>query len=93
MVQKLYICYTKNTNIMDVQANIKWIHKELDKVKDETLLDAIKSMLKYRAKVNQSNRISIEQYNKELDQAEADIEAGNYYTTEEARKIASKWGR
>ncbi len=93
MVQKLYICYTKNTNIMDVQADIRWIHSELDKVKDINLLKAIKNILKYREKVTDTKRISIEQYNKELDQAEADIEAGNYYTTEEARKIASKWGR
>ena len=40
-----------------------------------------------------TNRISIKQYNKELDEAEADIEAGNYYTIEEARKIASQWGK
>ena len=78
---------------MDLQADIKWIQKELNKVKDETLLKAIKSILKYRAKVVQSKRISLEQYNKELDEAEADIEAGNYYTTDEARKIASQWGR
>jgi len=78
---------------MNIQADIKWIQEELNKVKDETLLEAIKSMLKYRAKVIQLKRISLEQYNKELDEAEVDIEAGNYYTTDEAKKIASQWGR
>jgi hypothetical protein len=78
---------------MDLQADIKWIQKELNKVEDATLLQAIKNILKYRAKGIHSERISIEQYNKELDEAEADIEAGNYYTTDEARKIASQWGR
>ena len=76
---------------MDLQAEIKWIQKELNKVEDETLLNAIKNILKYRVKKTQSERISIEQYNKEIDEAEADIEAGNYYTTDEARKIASQW--
>ena len=77
---------------MDLQADIKWISQELKTVKDPTLIEALKSMLKYRRSVTQSSeRISIEQYNKELDEAEADIEAGNYYTTEEARKIASQW--
>jgi hypothetical protein len=78
---------------MDLQADIKWIQKELNKVEDATLLQAIKNILKYRAKGIHSERISIEQYNKELDEADADIEAGNYYTTDEARKIASQWGR
>ena len=76
---------------MDLQAEIKWIQKELNKVEDETLLNAIKNILKYRVKKTQTERISIEQYNKEIDEAEADIEAGNYYTTDEARKIASQW--
>ena len=76
---------------MDIKADIKWIQNELNKVEDETLLNAIKNILKYRVKKTQSERISIEQYNKELDEAEADIEAGNYYTTDEARKIASQW--
>ena len=62
-------------------------------MEDRTLLDAIKGILKYRAELVAPNRISIEQYNKELDEAEADIEAGDYYTTDEARKVASQWGR
>jgi len=38
---------------MDLQAELKWIHKELDTIKDETLLEAIKNILKYRKKVAQ----------------------------------------
>jgi len=75
---------------MDLKAELKWIHQELDNVKDETLLKAIKNILKYRKKV-ESERISIEQYNKEIDEAINDIENGEFYTQEEARKIASKW--
>ncbi len=76
---------------MDIQADIKWIYKELQTVKDPTLIEAFKNMLKYRINVSKTQRISIEQYNKEIDEAVADIEAGEYYTQEEARKIASKW--
>ncbi len=36
-------------------------------------------------------RISLEQYNKEIDDAIADIEKGEFFTQEEARKIAGKW--
>ena len=76
---------------MDLQADIKWIQKELNKVEDKTLLDAIKSMLKYRAKVIQQKRISIEQYNKEVNEAIARVENGEFYTQEEAENIMDKW--
>ena len=57
---------------------------------NEVLFEQLESVLKNGIKES-SERISLEQYNKELDEAEADIEAGNYYTIEEARKIASQW--
>ncbi len=78
---------------MDIQADIKWIQEELNKVEDKTLLDAIKNILLYRAKVTQQKRVSIELYNLELEESEAEIEAGNHFTSQEARKIAKKWGR
>jgi predicted transcriptional regulator len=77
---------------MNLQADLNWIHKELDNVKDPELIEAIKEMLKYRKK-NTQERISIEQYNKEIEEAERDIENGNYYTQEEVEKMAKEWGR
>ncbi|MEW7281081.1 hypothetical protein ABW636_21000 [Aquimarina sp. 2201CG1-2-11] len=80
---------------MDVKADIKWIQNQLNDVKDPMLIEAFKSMLKYRNK-NRSrsdHRISIEQYNKELEASEKEIEKGNFYTQEQVRKIASQWGR
>jgi hypothetical protein len=76
---------------MDLQAELKWIHQELDTVKDETLLEAIKNILKYRKKVTQPERISIEQYNEEIDEAILRVENGDFYTQEEAEKIMTKW--
>jgi len=77
---------------MNLQADLKWIHQELDNVKDPTLIEVFKNMLKYRKKVS-SERISIEQYNKELEASEKEIEAGDFYTHEQVRKKASQWGR
>jgi len=77
---------------MSLQADIKWIQNELNKVEGKTLLDAIKGILKYRINVKQSSeRISIEQYNKEVDEANARIDNGEFYTQEEAEKIMDKW--
>ncbi len=78
---------------MDLQADIKWISQELKTVKDPILIEAFKNMLKkYRRSVMQSSeRISIEQYNKEIDEAVKDIENGEYYTQKQAKKISDKW--
>lgn len=56
---------------------------------NETVLEQLENVLKKSTKKPQ--RISLEQYNKEIDEAIEDVENGNFYTQEEARKIASKW--
>ncbi len=77
---------------MDLQAEISWIQKELQEVKDPTLIEIFKNILKYRRKIS-SERISVEQYNRELEASEKEIELGNFYTHEQVREIASQWGR
>lgn len=74
---------------MDLQADLKWIHTELDKVKDPTLIKVFKNMLQY--KINISERIDIDLYNKEIDEAISRVEKGEFHTQEEAEKIMDKW--
>lgn len=78
---------------MDIQAEINWIQEELKDVKDPTFLEAIKNMIKYRKKAYNHERISIEKYNKELDDSIADIQRGNYKTHEEVKVMMGQWGR
>ena len=75
---------------MDIQADLKWIHKELDKIKDPTFIKAIKNMLKYRKKVS-SERISIEQYNEEIEASIAQIKSGKTYTHQEMGERIKQW--
>ena len=75
---------------MDVEADLKWIHNELDQVKDPNIIEAIKNMLEYRKKVS-TERISIEQYNKEIDESIAEIERGEFYTQEQVERRANEW--
>ena len=72
---------------MDLRITQLELIEMLLNTKKEAVLDKVRILLEEE----QPKRVSIEQYNKELDEAEADIEAGNYYTTDEARKIASQW--
>jgi hypothetical protein len=76
---------------MNLQGDLEWIEKELKTVEDPAFIAVIKNMLEYRKKILQHQHMSIEQYNIELDQAIQDIENGECYTQEEARKIANQW--
>ena len=88
MEQKLYICYTTNTKVMDLETRkYEFIQRLFDL--NETLFERLESFLNNGTKEPQ--RISLEQYNKEIDEAIEDVEKGNVYTQEEARKIANQW--
>jgi len=79
---------------MDLQADIKWIVKELQDVKDPKFIEVIKDLLKSRKKAaQQPERISIEQYNKEIDEALEDIKAGRVHTHQEVKEMIKQWGR
>lgn len=38
-----------------------------------------------------NERISVEQYNRELDEAEVDIKRGEYFTQDEVENMSKKW--
>ncbi len=74
---------------MDINIERSLLIKELQLVEDPSLLRAIKAVLYYGLK--NEGRISIEQYNKELDEANARIEAGEFITQEDLEKESSQW--
>jgi len=55
----------------------------------KSLLGVIKSFL--NLKKEETTRISIKQYNKEIDEAIAQVEAGNYITHDELEKEMEQW--
>jgi hypothetical protein len=62
---------------------------QLDEAEKKSGLQMLKPFLKGRE--IKSPRISIEQYNKEIDEAIARVEAGEYLTHEEAERMAKEW--
>jgi hypothetical protein len=60
----------------------------LGKDEKQSLLSVIRSFLKGR---EPQTRLTIEEYNKELEAAEARIDAGEYYTHEEVVERSKKW--
>lgn len=74
---------------MDINAERSLLINEIKKVNDISLLKAIKYMLYYGLK--NEGRISADQYNLELDEANRRIEAGEYMSQEDIEKEASLW--
>ena len=62
---------------------------QLNEMEKKSVVLMLKAFLQQR---NQdTDRISLEQYNKEIDEALAEVEAGNYITQDEMEKRAAKW--
>ena len=72
---------------MDINAERSLLIKEIKQVEDISLLQAIKAVLHYGLK--NEGRISIEQYNRELDEANARVEAGKFITQEDLERSRS----
>lgn len=64
----------------------------MDKVKDPTLIEAIKKLLQYRQQF-ESERIGLDQYNREIEASIAQIKGGKTYTQEEMQERIRQWGR
>jgi hypothetical protein len=62
---------------------------QLDEAEKKSVLQMLKTFLKGREK--SLPRVSIEQYNKEIDEAIARVEAGEYYSHEEVERMAKEW--
>jgi hypothetical protein len=75
---------------MDIQAEINWIHQEIDKVKDPSFVDKLKNLL---LSINSTTEATVVDYNIDIEKALESIKNGNFHSEDEARKISRKWGR
>jgi predicted transcriptional regulator len=62
---------------------------QLDEAEKKSVLQMLKTFLKGREK--KIPRITVEQYSKEIDEAIARVEAGEYYTHEEVERMSKDW--
>lgn len=74
---------------MDINSEKAVLIKEIEQLDDIALVRILKSMLHYGLK--NEGRISLEQYNRELEEADAEIERGDFVTHEEAEKEIRSW--
>ena len=62
---------------------------QLNELERKSVLLMLKAFLQRRNE--DTDRISMEQYNKEIDEALTEVEAGNYITQDEMEKRSAKW--
>ena len=61
---------------------------KLTQAEKESLLSVAKNYVHLK---EEPGPVSIEQYNKEIDEAIARVEAGEFFTMEEVEKMAKEW--
>jgi hypothetical protein len=61
----------------------------LDDAEKKSVLQMLKTFVKGRG--NAQNPITIEQYNREIDEAIARVEAGEFYSQDEVERLSKDW--
>lgn len=62
---------------------------QLDEIEKKSVLQMLKAFVKRRE--DNGGPISIEQYNREIDEAVARVEAGDFYSQEEVDQMSKDW--
>lgn len=76
---------------MNTEAEINWITEELQRSNDPTIIRFFKSFLLSVKEKPDAKRLTVEEYNKEIDCAESQIDSGNYTTQEDLEREVDKW--
>ncbi len=76
---------------MDIQTKKIHFVQEFLALSNEAIVDKLESILRKEKLKNDTHRISIEQYNKELEEAEVEMNRGEYISHENFKKQMDKW--
>lgn len=91
MEHKLYLYSKKKGNIMETLDLRQTVLEYIKNKADSKFLRLVDAMAKTYQEEADQERISIEQYNKEIDESIAQINRGEFYTQEEMEKMAKEW--
>ena len=77
--------------VMDISADIELLNSMLPSIKHPSIHSSIKDLLASLKKNGVQERISIEQYNKEIELSDEEYDKGNYISNEEFIAETKKW--
>ncbi len=66
------------------------LHESIENIDDENFLEAIRIIIESKYKTISTLNVS-EKHKTYLNESEKQIEAGEFYTNEEVKKISSEW--
>jgi hypothetical protein len=75
---------------MNIQEEKKTIIERFKQINDRSLINAIKGLLDYAQK-DAANRITLEEYNEELNQADKEISEGKGVNQADFKAQVAKW--
>lgn len=76
---------------MDLQTRKLQFIKEILSIGNEKVIEKLEALLKKEQQKEGDQRISIEQYNKEIDEAEAEMDKGEIISHEDLKRQMKKW--
>lgn len=76
---------------MDLQTRKLQFIESILSIRNEKVIGKLEELLRKEQQKEDSQRIGIEQYNKELNEANSRIESGDYTSHEEVKKESARW--
>ena len=76
---------------MDLQTRKLHFIESILSIGNVKVIEKLEALLKKEQQKEDSQRVSVEQYNKELDEAEAEMDRGEYINHEDLKKQMEKW--
>ena len=76
---------------MDLQTRKLHFIEAILSIGDEEVIEKLEALLKKEQQKEDGERVSIEQYNRELDEAEAVMDKGEYISHTDLKKQMEKW--
>ena len=74
-----------------IQQEMQGYFAELSETEQKQVLEIVKTFLANHQE--HPDRVSVDQYNREIDEALADVMRGNYVTQEDLEKQSAEWHR
>lgn len=76
---------------MDLQTRKLHFIESILSFGNEQIIEKLEALLKKEQQKEDSQRVSIEQYNRELEEANSRIESGQYTSHEDVKKESETW--
>ena len=77
---------------MDMQADIKWIQTELERLQDPSLIHMLKRLIQYEKEQKfEPDKQFLDEYNESINRSVKQIEEGKYHTQSQMREKLAQW--